>query len=50
MTKVATGRQRVQLHCSTIGPDKEIYLHKIVIIFLIINLSMSFGCLKEPSH
>ena len=48
MTKVATGRQRVKLHCSIIGPDKEVYLH--IIIFLPINLSVCFGCLKEPSH
>ena len=35
---------------NNIGPDKEIYEGKIVIIFLLINLNMCFGCSKEPSH
>ena len=31
-----------------IGPDKQIFLHvKIVIIILLINLNICFGCLKE---
>ena len=33
-----------------IGPDRVFYLRKILIIFLLINLNMCFGCLKEPSH
>ena len=35
---------------SNIGPDKQIFKHKIVIIFLPISLNMCFGCSKEPSH
>ena len=35
---------------SIIGPDKDILLRKILIIFLLINLNMCFGCSKEPSH
>ena len=34
-----------------LGPDKENFLeHKMVNIFLPINLNMCFGCSKEPSH
>ena len=29
---------------------RKFYEHKIVIIFLPINLNMCFGCSKEPSH
>ena len=29
---------------------RKIYLRKILIIFLPINLNMCFGCSKEPSH
>ena len=29
---------------------RKFYLHKILIIFLPINLNMWFGCSKEPSH
>ena len=32
-----------------IGPVKQKYLLKIVIIFLSISLNMCFGCSKEPS-
>ena len=32
-----------------IGPDKEKYLRKFLIIFLPINLNMCFGCSKELS-
>ena len=54
-TKIA---QRFSLCCTTkwppelqiIAPVKEIYERKIVNIFLPINLSMCFGCSKEPSH
>ena len=35
---------------SCIGQDKEFFEHKIIIIFLPINLNMCFGCSKEPSH
>ena len=34
----------------SIGPVKELYLRKILIIFLPINLNMCFGCSKELSH
>ena len=33
-----------------IGPDNNFYKRKIVIIFLPIDLDISFGCSKEPSH
>ena len=32
------------------GPVKQKFEHKIVIIFLPINLNICFGCSKEPSH
>ena len=34
----------------TIGPVKQAFERKIVIIFLSIRLNMCFGCSKEPSH
>ena len=43
--------KKIKIHQDMgIGPDKEIYLHKILIIFLPINLNMCFVCSKEPSH
>ena len=33
-----------------IGPNKEFFQRKIVIIFIPINLNMCFGCSKEPSQ
>ena len=33
-----------------IGPVKQIFCHKIAIIYLSISLNMCFGCSKEPSH
>ena len=35
---------------SGIGPDKEIFMCKILIIFLPIVSHLWFGDLKEPSH
>ena len=35
---------------STIGPDMQFFLRKIVIIFLPISFNMCFGCSKKPSH
>ena len=35
---------------STYVQIRKFYEHKIVIIFLPINLNMCFGCSKEPSH
>ena len=29
---------------------RKLFERKIVIIFLLINLNMCFGCSKEPSH
>ena len=33
-----------------IGQDKDILLRKFLIIFLLINLNICFGCSKEPFH
>ena len=33
-----------------IDPDYEVFVHKIVFIFLAIPLNMCFGCSKELSH
>ena len=33
-----------------IGPVKQIFLSKMMIIYLFISLNMCFGCSKEPSH
>ena len=39
----------IKLLMLSIGPDRQNFQLKIVIIFLSINLKICFGCSKEPS-
>ena len=52
MNGVMIGGRNIKVTVSqpSIGPVKKNFERKILVIFLPINLSICFGCAKEPSH
>ena len=47
---VSEGSEQYGEYMFILGPVMQIFVRKIVIIFLSINLNICFGCSKESSH